>query len=431
LQNSGDYVIKIIKYAWKYNMADHKYKRWQYDTVNKSLQSRRVIVLSGSRQCGKTTLSRDLASIDAIYRSLDDVTLLEAALSDPHGFVRHGNELMIIDEVQKAPTLLQAVKMDVDQVQKPGRFLLTGSANLYSIPAAKESLAGRISNIRLRPLTQGELYGKQPCFLENAFNKVFKTHEIICDKDAYIITALKGGFPEALSLGIIQEESMWYKDYIAAITQRDLHDIINIKRQNSMKELLYVLAAWSSKFIDISAICSSLGIARQTLVSYINALEALYLVERVRPWSKTDYDRVNKHDKLFMTDTGIMGTILGWRFEKIRLDGDKTGKLIETFVFTQLAALIDAQQQEYQIYHYRDREKREVDFIIENEDGNLLGIEVKAGSALSQDSFKHLKWFRDNMAGKHTFIGIVLYTGENVLSFGSDMWAVPISVLWG
>jgi predicted AAA+ superfamily ATPase len=412
-------------------MPHHKYKRWQHATINKSLKSRRVIVLSGSRQCGKTTLSRDLASADTIYRSLDDITLLEAALSDPHGFVKHGSELMIIDEVQKAPTLLQAVKMDVDQIQEPGRFLLTGSANLYSIPAAKESLAGRITNIRLRPLAQGELYEQQPHFLEKAFNRALKAHEIVCDKDTYIITALKGGFPEALSLELTQEQSMWYRDYIAAIIQRDLHDIINIKRQNSMKELLYVLAAWSSKFIDISAICSSLGISRQTIVSYMNALESLYLVERVRPWSKTDYDRVNKHDKLFMTDTGVMGSILSWKFEKIRLDGDKAGKLIETFVFTQLAAVIDAQQEEYHMYHYRDREKREVDFIIENEEGDLLGIEVKAGSAISQDNFKHLKWFRDNMAGNHAFVGIVLYTGKSVISFGTDMWAVPISALWG
>lgn len=408
-----------------------QYKRWQYESVLRALRTRRVIVLSGARQCGKTILARALASEGTIYHTLDDITLLEAATRDPNGFVKHGNELMIIDEVQKAPMLLPAVKMDVDRIQQPGRFLLTGSADLHSIPAAKESLAGRISNIRLRPLTQGEIHGQLPRFLEKAFKGDFKTHTGRYDKDVYTATALKGGFPEAIRLEDAYDIRDWYRDYTDAVTQRDLRDIINIKRKDSMSALIYVLAAWSSKFMDISAIGANLSLSRQTLVAYINALEALYLVERVKPWAKTDYDRVNKHDKLFMTDPGMMGTILNWQFERIRLDGDKIGKLIETFVFTELAALIDAQKEKYQLYHYRDREKREVDFIIENEKGDILGVEVKAGSAVSLDSFKHLKWFRDNIAKERGFIGIVLYTGDHVLPFGPGMWAVPINALWG
>jgi predicted AAA+ superfamily ATPase len=156
----------------------------------------------------------------------------------------------------------------------------------------------------------------------------------------------------------------------------------------------------------------------------------LYLIERVPPWTKTIYDRVGKKEKLYMTDTGMLGHLLNWNKEKIHLDAMASGLLIETFVFTQLAALIDAQSESYQLFHYRDKDKREIDFIIENSDGDMVGIEVKAGSSVSKDSFKHLYWFKNKLAHNKPFKGIVLYTGEHALSFGDGFWALPISSLW-
>ena len=417
-------------------MKNQTYKRWQLDCILSALASRRVLVLAGSRQCGKTTLAREIASDDAIFRSLDDLTLLDAAKSDPSSFVHHGDNLMIIDEVQKAPVLLQAVKQSVDENQSPGRFLLTGSANIQSLPGVTESLAGRVRKIRLRPLALGEIAGKQARFLGEAFEGKFDCDtSLLADnnysvKDQYILKALAGGYPEALRQGNARESRRWLTDYLEALLERDLMDIINIRRQDDLKRLLEVLAAWSGKFMDIASIGSGLSISRPSILSYINALEALYLVERVRPWLKTDYERVAKRDKLFMTDTGLMAAILRWRFEKVQLDGERNGKLIETLVFTQLAAQIDAQDTDYELYHYRDRDRREIDFIVENEDGDVLGIEVKAGSAVNKGSFKHLIWFRDNMVKDTEFVGVVLYTGEHVVPFGDRLWAVPISTLW-
>jgi len=417
-------------------MTNPIYHRWQFDIIKKALQSRRVLVLAGPRQCGKTTLAKLLSSTDTLYRTLDDVTLLASALSDPQGFVHHGNELMIIDEVQRAPSLLQAVKQDVDAINTYGRFLLTGSTNIQSLPGVTESLAGRVRKIRLRPLAQGEIQNKQPLFIQQAFSGVFnqsKLHKNAgegSDKDAYISLAFRGGYPEALQFHDEKENKRWYMDYLDALIERDLREIINIRRQDSMMKLLEVLAAWSSKFMDLAGIGANLSLARATIESYINALEAMYLVERVRPWSKTDYDRVSKQDKIFMTDTGLMVSILRWQFDKVRINGDMNGKLLETFVFTQLAALIEAQEDSCQLYHYRDREKREIDFVIEHDNGDILGIEVKAGSAVNADHFKHIKWFREHMAKDRRFIGVVLYTGENVLPFGEGLWAVPINLMW-
>jgi len=197
-----------------------------------------------------------------------------------------------------------------------------------------------------------------------------------------------------------------------------------------MRELLNVLASWSGKFMDLTSIGSALTIQRPTIESYINALETIYIVERVYPWTKTDYARVGKQSRLFMVDSGLMASLLGWNIDQVRLDSDRSGKLVETFTFNELMAQVDAGDGLYALFHYRDREKREIDFIIENEDNALLGIEIKAGSTVDKNDFKHMKWFKNNIATNQTFIGIILHTGEIPVSFGDNLWAVPFGLLW-
>jgi len=182
--------------------------------------------------------------------------------------------------------------------------------------------------------------------------------------------------------------------------------------------------------MDISPICSSLGLSRPTVVSYINALESLFLFDRVAPWIKTDYDRVGRSYKHYASDTGFMAAILGWKLDDIMLDVDRSGKFMETFVFQELAAQIDLDNH-YSLYQYRDREKREIDFLVEREDGVIIGIEVKAGHSVSASDFKHHKWFNDNIIkGRKSYFGLVLYSGEQTLSFGDNFLAVPIAALW-
>ncbi len=393
------------------------------------MTSRRILLLSGPRQCGKTTLARSLQSDDVDYLTLDDSTLEEAAKNDPQGFVKRRTRMLIIDEIQRVPALLSAIKKVVDEDNTTGQYLLTGSANIQSLPNVKESLAGRVSKIRLRPLSHGEQRREAPLFLERAFSEKFDVSHEAHDRDSVLEMALTGGFPEALRLGA-SERKAWHMDYIEALLERDLKDIAKIQRKEAMRELVQVLAAWSSKFMDISAIGTGLSIRRPTIESYLNALEALYLVERVHPWTKTDYGRVGKQAKLFITDCGLMASLLGWRMDQVRLDSDRSGKLIETFSFNELASLVDTNSSLYQLYHYRDREKREIDFIIERDDGAILCVEIKAGSSVAKSDFKHISWFRENLAGNHYLIGVILYSGERALSFGNNLWAVPFSSLW-
>lgn len=406
------------------------YPRWQKNVIAQALKTRRVLLLSGPRQCGKTTLARQLVSAETAYRTLDDVALRELAESDPRDFVTHTGKTLVIDEIQRVPQLLSAIKMAVDQDTRPGQYLLTGSANIQSLPGVTESLAGRIRKLRLRPLSQGEILQSKPAFLQRAFSLSFpQKAKQTSDRRAVLEMAFRGGFPEVIELNP-RERKLWHLDYVDALIERDLQDIARIHRQDAIRELLKILAAWSSKYVDVSAIGSGLSIRRPTVESYINALEALYLVERIQPWIKTDYDRVGKHPRLFMTDSGLMASILGWNRDQIALDADRSGKLVETFVFNELAAQIESSETEYTLYHYRDREQREIDFLIERDDGALLGIEVKAGSALKSEHFKHLRWFKENIATKRPFSGFVLYTGETGGSMGENMWALPFSALW-
>lgn len=436
------------------------YERWCLDTLKQALESRRVVVISGARQCGKTTLARlaaDSGSCDTLanssgnevqssnsknslaqriigsnvtlasswYRTLDDVTLLKAAQDDPKSFIRTSADTLIIDEIQKAPELLPSIKEVVDRNNRPGQFLLTGSADIRKLPQVSESLAGRIKNIHLRTLTCGEILGNPPNFMNRLFNNDFPGQIIGYDKKKILETAFLGGYPEPLN---IKYRKDWFHDYIDTLISKDLKDISNIRRISTLRELVKILAAWSSKFIDIPDLCGKLSISRQTFDSYLNALEFLYLFERVPSWCKTDYARVGKKDKLFISDTGLMAALLNWKIDEVMVNPDRAGKIVETLVYHELSVQCDLCGAK--IYHYRDRENREIDFIVESENEQVACIEVKSGTAISKSDFKHIEWFRDNIAKNQNIITIILYSGENTLSFGNGLLAVPLAALW-
>jgi predicted AAA+ superfamily ATPase len=405
------------------------YQRWQEENIKNALKTRRVALLMGPRQCGKTTLAKQLISQKIHYLTLDDVTLREAATKDPQGFVQHKYATLIIEEIQRVPSLLISIKKNVDEDTRPGQYLLTGSANIQSIPSVQESLAGRIAKIRLRTLSQGEIIGAHPSFLEHAFHQDFQYGYKPASQEDVIRMATRGGFPEAIQLEG-RDQRKWHLDYVEALLERDLKDVAHIQKHDVMAQLVEVLAAWSTKYMDVTTICSSLSLRRETLESYINALESLYLVERIRPWRKTDYDRVGKKPKIIMADSGLMCSLLSWNPAQIRYQPDPLGKLIETFVCNEVSTQVEIHKGQYELFQYRDREKREIDLIVEREDQSLLGIEIKSASVVTANDFKHLLWFKNNLAKEKPFVGIVLHAGDAPVSFGNNLWAVPISMLW-
>jgi predicted AAA+ superfamily ATPase len=403
------------------------YQRWIEASLTQALTKRRVVVISGARQCGKTTLSKQISIDNSIFRSLDDVTLLKAAIDDPDGFVKHSHNTMIIDEIQKAPDLLPAIKQIVDSDNRSGQFLLTGSADIKNLPQVSESLAGRIKNIRLRTLSHGEILGNKPKFMQMLFDDEFPAQIKGYDKRAILKIAFRGGYPEVVTFSDADRKD-WHLDYVNTLLSRDLKIIANVKRKAALEEQMRILAAWSSKLMDTSNICGKLSISRQTFDIYVGALEALYLFERVNPWCKTDYARVGRKDKIFITDTGIMASILNWNFEEVCLNPERSGKMVETLAYNELA--IQAEIAGCRIFHYRDREDREIDFIIEDQNGRIACIEIKSGSAVSKDDFKHVTWFKNNIVKNREIVSIILYSGENIISFGNGLVAVPMATLW-
>ena len=401
-------------------------KRWINSKIEESLSNRRVTILVGARQCGKTTLAKDIASADGFeYATMD--TEEKVAKSDPQGFVKHNKKTMIIDEIQRVPELILAVKQEVDSNNRYGQYIITGSADIQSLPSTKESLAGRAKKVRLRPFTYGEYLELEPKFFKRLQNKDF-INNTGYDKRKVIEIAYKGGYPEPLLQFSDTESKDWYKDYTDLILDNDLKYIANIKRQSKLRLLFNTICAYSSKFITKSDLSTELAVSRQTVDEYLNILEKVYLIDGLEMWYSRDYEVLHDRTKYYLTDTGLMCSILNWEKDKIYKDGDKSGKLIETFVYNQIAPIADMNNG-VKISHYRDNRKREIDFLLETED-EIYGIEVKAGTDVTLSSFNHLEWFRDNLSKDKKFTGIIIYTGERTMQWKNKMFTVPINNLW-
>ena len=402
-------------------------ERWQKDEVVSSLKCFRVVNLTGARQCGKTTLAGMVPLASARRFTLDDEETRKAAKSDPYGFVaRADGETIVIDEIQKAPELLNAIKMRVDRNNAKGQYLLTGSANLHFVKAVTDSLAGRMGRVRLRTLALGETPGGRGDFLARAFARDFPREVPVMDKRRIIALATQGGFPEAMEMDE-KSRRRWFKTYLDDLLVKDMQDMTEIRKLGAMRTVAEWLLAYSSKFFEVSELAAKSGLGKETVETYIAALKALYLFDEVRPWTKGDYSKIGKRSKYFAADAGLVANVLGWTEDSVYMSDDRSGKMMENWVYQNLASLAD-RDSIYEISQYRDSNKREIDFIVERSDGALLGIEVKAGSALGAGDFKHLKWFAKNLA-KGEFTGVVLYSGEHVLRFGEGFYAVPFSAL--
>lgn len=417
-----NFCYSISHQGWSKNMI----QRWQEGEICRAMAVRRGVHLTGARQSGKTTLAKFVSAGNMRHVSLDEQMYLRTAKSDPAAFVeRIDGRPMVIDEIQKAPELLDAIKIQVDNSNDKGQFLLTGSSNLRFMKSVKDSLAGRLKTIRLRTLTLGELRGTKGEFLNAAFAHEFPNVMPRLDKRGVINLAFRSGYPEAMELDV-HDRRGWFEDYLADLLIKDIQDITEIRKVSSLRNVAEWLLAYSSKFFDVSDLCAQAHIAKVTADNYLCALKALYVFDGLEPWSKSDYAKIGKRVKYYAADPGLVANLLGWDEDRTFYDDDANGKLVETWVYHELAALTD-KSLEYKMSQYRDSDKREIDFIVERDDGALLGIEVKAGNASNED-FKHLKWFSKNLA-KGPFTGIVLYSGRDVLSFGSGMFAVPLSAL--
>lgn len=388
----------------------------------------RVVLLCGPRQSGKTTLAQQIAGTDLPFYTLDDAITLNAAATDPIGFVR-GLDRAVIDEIQRVPDLLLAIKISVDADPRPGRFLLTGSANLMTLPRVADSLAGRMETIRLLPLAQAELRGTRPGFLERAFagDAPVSANPVVGADLLDIVLA--GGYPEALTRSTWRRRRQWHLNYVEAILQRDVRDIARVDQLQSMPKLLRVLAEHSGQLVNYSSFGSALGMNHVTIRRYVGILEHLFLVQTLQPWYSNALKRLLKSPKLHFLDSGLLASLSRLSLEKLRRDRTRFGPLLETFVVGELLKLASWADDPITFFHFRDKERNEVDIVLEDGGGRVVGIEVKASATVSRSDFAGLERLQA-ACGDRFAQGLVLHDHDRTIPFGSRLAAAPVSTLW-
>lgn len=396
--------------------------------IETALTDTRVVLVTGPRQAGKTTLVKQIAGGDLPYFTLDNLTTLTAAQQDPIGFIR-GLDRAVIDEVQRAPALMLAIKESVDNDPRPGRFLLTGSSDLMTLPRVADSLAGRMEVISLLPLSQSELLSTTSTFLEQIFSGEIPPIKHAVVADDLIDSVITGGYPEAIARKSPSRKQDWYLNYIDAIVQRDLHDIAQIEHSLLIPRLLQSLAHHSSQLVNHSKIGSVLDMNHTTTNKYIGILEQLYLIKKLPAWHSNRLKRLIKTPKLHFLDTGLLAALLGISKAKVKKDRRLFGALLETFVFSELLKDSSWSDMRCEFSHYRDKQQHEVDIVIQNRSGELVGIEVKASATVTGDDFTGLRKLAE--AHKEKFVlGLVLYDDDKTVPFSDRLHAVPVSAVW-
>ncbi len=409
-----------------------QYPRFLVDKILDALTESPVILINGARQTGKTTLVHYIAEkhYPAHYFSLDDLTMRGAAQSDPQGFLDNYEGPVVIDEIQIVPDLLPAIKLKVDRDRKPGKFILTGSANVLTLPKISESLAGRMEIFTLYPFSQGELIPKKEQFLDWIFSDKINFEKFESELPNSIWQkVVNGGFPEIIKRERIERREVWFRDYITTILQRDVRDLANIEGLVQMPRLLALLASRISSLLNFAELSRAMQIPQTSLKRYMTLFEAIFLIQYLPPWSGHLGKRIIKTPKLFFIDTGLAAYLLGIDLASLIRHDKSAGALLENFILSELIKQSSWNNIRPNFFHFRSQTGIEVDFILEDRRRRCVGIEVKAASTVRQDDFKGLRWLKENL-GNRFLRGIVLYNGDEIVAFGDGLFAIPIQYLW-
>lgn len=407
----------------------HLYPRLIEARIAEAMTDTPVVLVAGPRQAGKTTLVRQIAEQGLRYLTLDDELTLLAAKEDPVGMIR-SLDRAVIDEIQRAPQLLLAIKKSVDEDRRPGRFLLTGSANLMALPTVADSLAGRMETLSLLPLSQSEMQGNSANWLDAAFTgKILNAdHPVVADE--LIETVLRGGYPEAVSRPTARRRTAWARQYIDAIIQRDVRDVAGVDKLDQLPRFLRSLAQVSGQMCNYTQLGGQVGLDSKTAARYLGIFEQMYLLTRVEVWANNRLNRVVKTPKLQFIDSGLLATLIDLDVAEIQRDRSRFGNVLETFVYGELLKHVTTAEGEYRLLYYRDMDKLEVDVVIENAAGHLVGVEVKASATVKESDLRGLKKLA-SVVPDHFKLGVLLHDGSETMPLGDRLWAVPLSSLWG
>jgi len=404
--------------------------RFVLPRLTEALEDSPVVLIHGPRQCGKTTLARAVGNAAGFgYISFDDDVLRASAQTDPVGFVADLADRTVLDEVQRVPELFTALKAAVDRDRRPGRFILTGSANVLLVPRLADSLAGRMEILRLHPLAQAELTGRQPNFLNLLFGNGFKVGQQVRLGKELAERIAAGGYPAALARPLPRRRAAWYRDYIETLVQRDVRDLARISALDVLPRLLTLAAGQTARLLNVADLASPFQLSRPTIRDYVTLLARVFLLEELPPWHSNRLSRLIKTPKLHLGDTGLACALLGVDAESLWADRALLGQLLETFVFQELRRQASWQDMPISFHHFRDKDGVEVDIVLESRGQRLAGVEVKAAATVTAADFRGLRKLKESI-GNHFALGVVLYDGEVTVPFGEGLFAVPIRTLW-
>lgn len=383
-----------------------------------------IVLLSGARQVGKSTLS---ALLFDNYAILDDVDLRVNAIENPKGFLRQIGKPVCIDEIQKAPNLLEAIKLDVDKERVNGSFLLTGSANLLDMKKTKDTLAGRIIELSLYPLSAKEKNNKPN---ENIIDQLFSqnfSHYHRVSTDKIIASIIDGGYPEVLRLNSELEKRLWFSSYISTYIERDARDLGDIREINNFFKFINVIAPRSATLLNKAKIANSASLKSTTVDNYLTILALLYQVELIRPYSENIGKRFVKTPKLHLMDTGVLCHLLRIKNKQELENSHYKGQVFETFIFAELRKHISYALDNTDLFHYRTSDNKEIDFILSQGD-QIVAVEVKSSSSVTKKDFKHIIEFQSKTSKQ--VLGVVFYMGDHVLEISEGNIALPFGVLF-
>ncbi len=396
--------------------------------VRDALGDTPVVLVIGPRRSGKTTLVRRMETDERTYVTLDDQTTLDTAKIDPVGFIR-GLGSAVIDEIQRVPELLLAIKKEVDEAYRPGRFLLTGSSNILTLPRVADSLAGRMETIRMYPLSVAEQWGRRAKFLTLLFEgKVYSPPHLVLGDDLLDLI-MQGGFPEVLARKSENRQQIWARSYLDSVLQKDLKEIAQVERLTDLPKFVRLLAQYSAQLVNYSGIGAEIGMDHKTTRRYVGLLEQIFLVSMAQPWYTNALKRIVKTPKVHFGDSALLAVAKGITKSRIQNDRKEIGPILESFVHSEIRKQIVASDLDAEIYHFRDYSRNEVDFVLERSDGMIVGIEVKASATVRSPDLKGLITLAE-AAGDRFAYGALLYDGDQVIPRSDNISIVPISCLW-
>jgi predicted AAA+ superfamily ATPase len=400
--------------------------------IQVALKDTPVLFLNGARQTGKSTMARELICPEGKpmrYLTLDDAPVLAAARNDPPGFIAGLGGPVVLDEVQRAPDLFLAIKAAVDRNRKPGQFLLTGSADVLLLPNISESLAGRMEIFTLWPLSQGEMERSHDNIVDALFAKSIKPYRGKEDRAASIERVARGGYPVVQQRALDARRRAWFGGYLTTILQRDIRELSNIDDLTMMPRLLELLATRICALLNIADISRSIAIPQTTLKRYFTLLETTFLVQTLHAWSANLGLRLVKSPKIYLNDTGLAAYLLGLNAAQLAANPMALGPLLENFVLMELRKQSGWTAVRPNFYHFRTHSGDEVDIVLEDAAGNLVGIEVKASASVGAADVKGLRAFAE-LAGSRFRRGVVFYLGSETVPFAKNIHAMPVESLW-